>query len=237
MGKRIKPGNPQVAVAYIRVSKEEQRLGPEAQRVSVEAWAAHEGVHVAAWCVDQGVCSVTGIEGRPALLAAMAAVREHGAGFLVVARRDRIARDVVVAATVERAAAACGAQLVSAAGEGNGNAPADEFMRGVIDCAAQYERGIIRARTKAALATKRTKGERISGGIPYGFALAPDSVHFIAAQNEHDTIGIARALSAEGRSLRGIACELAGTGRLSRTGRPFAPVQVARMLAGARRSA
>jgi hypothetical protein len=44
---------------------------------------------------------------------------------LVVARRDRVARDVVLAAEIERAAAQTDARLVSATGEGNGDSPAD----------------------------------------------------------------------------------------------------------------
>ena len=60
---------------------------------------------MAAWHVDQGVCSVTPIDQRPGLVAALASLREHGAGVLVVAKRDRIARDVVLTAGVERAAA------------------------------------------------------------------------------------------------------------------------------------
>src|SRR5208283_2155434 len=131
------------------------------------------------WCVDQGVCSVTPIDGRPGLVAALAALREHGAGVLVVAKRDRIARDVVLTAGVERAAAQSGAAVVSAAGEGNGDAPADAFMRTVIDGAAAYERALIRARTKAALAAKTAKGER-AGEIPYGYRLAADGTHLCA---------------------------------------------------------
>src|SRR5208283_5556733 len=137
MSKRVRTGSPLVAVAYIRVSKDDQKLGPEAQRASIEAWATREGVSVAAWHVDAGVCSVTAIDGRPALVAALASLREHGAGILVVAKRDRIARDVVLTAGVERAAAQSGAAVVSAAGEGNGSSPADAFMRTVIDGAAQ----------------------------------------------------------------------------------------------------
>ncbi len=44
MSKRVRSGSPLVAVAYIRVSKDDQKLGPEAQRAAVEAWAAREGV-------------------------------------------------------------------------------------------------------------------------------------------------------------------------------------------------
>ena len=230
MSKRVQAGSSKVAVAYLRASKDEQRLSPEAQRATVEAWAAREGVQVVAWCVDQGVCSVTPIDGRTALLAALAALREHGAGVLVVAKRDRIARDVVLAAGVEREAARLGARVTSASGEGNGDSPADQFMRTVVDGAAQYERGLIRARTKAALAAKSAKGERV-GAVPFGFALAADGVHLVAVEGEQVVIARARALAAEGRSLRAVAAQLAVEGHVSRKGGAFFAPQVARMLA------
>jgi DNA invertase Pin-like site-specific DNA recombinase len=161
MRNRIASRSPRVAVAYLRASKDEQRLSPDAQRAAIEAWATHEGVRVVAWCVDRSIRSVSPIAERPGLRAALAAVRDDEAGLLVVAKRDRLARDVVLAATIERAAAAAGARVVSASGEGNGDSPADAFMRTVIDGAAQYEHGLIRARTAAALAAKRARGERV----------------------------------------------------------------------------
>src|SRR5678816_2395195 len=90
--------SPAVAVAYLRVSTEDQNLGPAAQRATITAWAARQGVQVAAWFTDQGVSGGKPVEDRPALLAALEALRVHGAGLLVAGKRDRIARDVVVAA-------------------------------------------------------------------------------------------------------------------------------------------
>jgi site-specific DNA recombinase len=224
--------SPQVAIAYLRASTDEQKLSPEAQRAAIEAWAAREGVQMAAWHVDQGVCSVTPIDERPALVAALAALRDHRAGVLVVARRDRIARDVVLTATVERLVERAGARVVSTAGEGNGDTPADAFMRTVIDGAAQYERALIGARTKAALQAKRAKGERVSARLPYGYALAADGVHLAPVDSEQAVISRARALASQpGLSLARVAEALAGEGLLSRSGRPFAPMQISRMLA------
>jgi DNA invertase Pin-like site-specific DNA recombinase len=239
MSKRVKVGSPLVAVAYVRVSKDDQKLGAEAQRASVEAWAAREGVSVAAWHVDQGVCSVTPIDGRPALVAALASLREHGAGVLVVAKRDRIARDPALTAAVENAAAAAGAAVRSAAGEGNGSTPADEFMRGVIDSASRYERALIRARTTAALAVIRARGQKTGGSVPYGYRLDVDGRALVAIEGEQAVMARARTLAAEGRSLRAVAAELAAEGHVSRKGVPFFAAQVGRMLAGveARRTA
>ena len=80
------------AVGYLRVSTQDQHLGPEAQRATIETWAAREGVQVTAWHVDMGVSGATPIDARPGLVAALASLREHGAGILVVAKRDRICR-------------------------------------------------------------------------------------------------------------------------------------------------
>jgi DNA invertase Pin-like site-specific DNA recombinase len=237
MSKRVRSGSPLVAVAYIRASKGDQKLSPEAQRASIEAWARSQGVSVAAWHVDAGVCSVTAIDQRPALVAALASLREHGAGVFVVAKRDRIARDVVLTAGVERAATSAGAVVVSAAGEGNGAAPADAFMRTVIDGAAAYERALIRARTTAALAVIRARGQKTGGSVPYGYSLAADGRRLVAVESEQATIARARALASEGRSLRAVAVQLAAEGHVSRKGVAFFAAQVGRMLDQAERSA
>jgi len=234
MVKRTQLGDPRIAVAYIRVSKDEQRLGPEVQRAAIRYWAARAGIRIAAWHTDQGVCSVLPIEKRPALSAALAGVSRHGAGVLVVAKRDRLARDVVLAAGVERATRGAGARVVSADGTGNGDTPADGFMRTIVDGAAEYERALIRARTRAALQAKRARGERV-GSIAYGFTLAPDGVHLVALEHEQRTIARARRLARAGRSLRSIAAALARAGHVSRAGRPFFAAQIARMLGGIER--
>jgi DNA invertase Pin-like site-specific DNA recombinase len=229
MSKCTAVGTSTVAIAYLRASKREQRLSPEAQRAAIAAWAACERVRVAAWCIDHGVRSVTPLEQRPALCAALGAVRQHRATLFVVAKRDRIARDVMLAANVERAVSLAGARVVSASGEGNGDSPADAFIRTVIDGAAQYEHGLIRARTRAALEAKRARGERV-GSIPFGFTLAADGVHLVLDRHEQAIILRARSLRGRGLSFRAVAARLATEGRTNRKGRPFFATQVARML-------
>ena len=212
--------NLSVAIAYVRASKREQRLSPEAQRAAIESWAARERVRVAEWYIDHGVRSIAPLEHRPALCGALIAVRRYKSMVLVVAKRDRIARDVVLAASIERAVAMEGGRIVSASGEGNGDSPADAFIRTVIDGAAQYEHGLIRARTTAALAAKRARGERV-GSVPFGFALHADGVRLVANLRERATIARAHRLRARGLSLRAVAARLADEGRVSRSGRRF----------------
>lgn len=224
MSRRTRPGNPLVAVAYLRVSTEDQRLGTEAQMATIQQWAAANGVTVAATFTDQGVSGAAGIEQRPGLVAALSALRTLGAGALVVGKRDRIARDVVIAAMVERAADAAGARVVSADGMGNGDAPADAFMRTVLDGAAAYERALIRSRTKAALAAKKARGERV-GTVPYGYRADADG-RLVEDAAEQGVLAIVRELRSAGLSVRAVAAELAARGIVSRKGRPFFPAAV-----------
>jgi DNA invertase Pin-like site-specific DNA recombinase len=232
MTKRARNGNPLLAVAYVRVSTDDQRLGPEAQRAALVAWAAREGVTIAAWHVDQGVSGGSDLDDRPALVAALGELRAIGAGVLAVAKRDRLARDVYIAATIERAASTCGARVACADGAGNGDTPADAFMRTILDAAAAYERALIRGRTRSALAAKRAKGER-TGEVPYGFRLAADRVRVERDEAEQGVLAVVRELRAAGLSQRAIVAELDVRGVVSRAGAPFGQTQIARMLARA----
>ena len=136
----------------------------------------------------------------------------------------------MLASTVGRAVQANGAALVSTMNEGNGDSPSDTMMRGVVDVFAQYERDMIRARTKAALAAKSAKGERV-GSVPYGFRLDVDRIHIVADEAERAVLAIVRELAASGFSQRSIVSELAARGLVSRSGGLFQKTQVARMLA------
>ena len=219
------------AVGYLRVSTDDQALGPDAQRAAIEAWAKRSGVQVVAWHADLGVSGGAPVDKRPALLAALDALATHGAGVLVVAKRDRLARDVMAAAMVERLADRIGARIVSAAGEGtDGTDPASQLMRTMVDAFAQYERALIRARTKAALAVKSARGERV-GCLPYGSSLAADGRTLEPCQAEQAVIATVRAARARGLTLRAIVSELEAAGLSSRSGRPFQKRQVERMLA------
>jgi DNA invertase Pin-like site-specific DNA recombinase len=186
---------------------------------------------VIAWHTDH-ICSVTEIEGRAGLLAALTDLRTHGAGVLVVAKRDRIARDVVLAATIEREVAARGARIASVAGEGTeGNDPSSQLMRGISDLFAQHERAMIRARTTAALAAKKARGQR-AGELPYGFAVGADGATLVPCEAEQGVIARVREAKARGVALRGIVMELERAGIVSRKGRPLQLTQVARIARG-----
>jgi DNA invertase Pin-like site-specific DNA recombinase len=218
------------AIAYIRVSTDEQAesgAGLAAQRAACAAWAERAGATCETYA-DEGVSGASGIEARPALLAAIAELRSGD--VLLVSRRDRLARDPIVTAMVERLVVRAGARVVSCAGEGtDGDSPTDVLMRRIVDAFAEYERLVIGARTKAALASIRASGRKTGGRVPYGFELLGDGRTLAPCAAEQVVVARVRELRTAGLSLRAVAGELARAGMLSREGRTFDAKAIARM--------
>lgn len=210
------------AIAYRRVSTAEQAgsgLGLDAQQAAIAAGAARLGLPLADTFIDTGISGGLPLEQRPGLLAALDAIGKGD--VLIVAKRDRLGRDVLNVAMFERLAERKGARIVSAAGEGTDtNDPTSRLMRQIVDCFAEYERAIIRARTRAALAVKKARGERV-GGIPFGYQLAGDGRTLEPHADEQRALGLLRELRAAGYSFRAVADELNRQGFRSRTGGPW----------------
>ena len=220
-----------MVVGYIRVSTDEQTLGPEAQHAALTQWCAAHGAELAAVHADQGISGAAALDKRPGLLAALAALKTHGAGVLLVAKRDRLARDPIVSAMVEAAAARAGATVRAADGAGDGDGPADVLMRRIVDAFAEYERLLIKARTRAALAVKKRRNERV-GEPCYGWKLAADGVHLEPDPTEQTIVARVQQDRAAGLTLRAIAERLAAAGLAPRRGGRWHPQTLANVAKG-----
>lgn len=231
--RRVKPGDPSRAVAYLRTSKEEQQLGIEAQRAQMEAWASAHRVSIVSWQRDH-LSGALDAEDRPGLLAAVAAVRVHRAGLILMMRRDRLARDSYIAAAIERTIQTAGARILTIDGVAQGDGAEDKFMRRLLDAVAEYERALISARTKAVAAVKRSKGEAF-GYAPYGFRV--EGKKLVPDERERTTAQALLALRNEGvelsgrpHSLRWLTEQAQKRGFVSRTGKPLSFNLVARIV-------
>ena len=206
------------AFGYRRVStglQADSGLGLEAQQAALVQAAARLGLQLVETFTDAAVSGTVGIENRPGLFGAVNQLRKGD--VLLVSKRDRLGRDVVLVAMIERLVERKGARIVSAAGEGNGDDAASLLQRRIIDAFSEYERLIIGQRTKAALKAKRQRGER-AGTLPYGFQLAADGRQLVQEPAEQEALRLLHELKDGGATLRTIAAELDRQGFRTRTG-------------------
>lgn len=160
--------DPSIAIAYLRVSSDEQTV--QQQREEIERWARSLGVTIAEWFVDEGISGAAelSIAKRPGMMNAIAALKVHRAGLLVAWKRDRLARCVASAAAIEKLCKEQGAKVVTADGLDASDTPEGMLVRSMLDVIAAYELELIRVRTRIAMASKKKRGEAV-GSAPYGW--------------------------------------------------------------------
>jgi len=207
------------AFAYLRVSTDEQATsgaGLDGQLHAIREWCRKAGAELAGVFNDDGVSGGAPLDKRVSLLDAVNAL--GNGDILLVSKRDRLSRDPVSTAVVERMVAKRKARIVSAAGEGtDGDSPTDILLRRVVDAFAEHERLVIAARTRAALQAKKRRGHR-TGTVPLGYvadlpsrSLRPDDetpATLIPVVEELAVVERVRAERASGLTLREIAARL-----------------------------
>ena len=144
------------AIAYYRVSTSGQGksgLGLEAQREAVERFAQSEGITlIASFQEIESGKGADAMDRRPVLAAALAAAKDEGCA-VIVAKLDRLSRDVHFVSGL------MGQRIPFIVAELGANA--DSFMLHLYAALAEKERNLISERTKAALAAAKAKGVKL----------------------------------------------------------------------------
>ena len=227
---------PKIALSYLRVSTDRQDLSLIAQRDAIAAFASREGFEIVAEFADDGVSGAAPLDRRPALIEALGALQAKGATAILVAKHDRLARDVFVSASAHRLAERSGATILSADGAGNGAEPANQLLRSILAAMAQFERALISTRTRAALAVKRDRGERVSGKPPFGYRF--EGGMRVPVEHELSLLEQMQELQRQGLGALRIAGVLNAAGDLNpRTAKPWGRGSISSILATAKRRA
>jgi DNA invertase Pin-like site-specific DNA recombinase len=144
------------AIGYTRVSTSMQQrsgLGLAAQRSAIESFAKAEGLNITAWHTDAETGKGSdALARRPGLAAALKAARK-ARGPVLVAKLDRLSRDVhfisgLMAHRVEFIVTALGRQ-------------SDPFILHLYAALDEKERALISERTKAGLAAAKRRGQKL----------------------------------------------------------------------------
>jgi len=146
------------AIAYVRVSTTAQGrsgLGLSAQRERVQQFAAAEGLEIVGEFVEvETGKGADALERRPQLAAALAMARLHQCP-VVVAKLDRLSRDVhFISGLMAHRVPFIVAEL---------GADADPFMLHIYAALAEKERALIAKRTREALVAAKARGKSLGG--------------------------------------------------------------------------
>lgn len=221
-------------VGYLRVSTDQQAdgYGLDVQRSSIEQWAGNRGERVVAWSRDEGVSGTLEPSVRDGWQHARRLVNEHDAEGIVVAKADRLSRDLIGQEVTVRDCQQSGVRLVSVAEPEVFDASDDphrEMVRQMLGVLANYERRVLRQRMEAGKAKKKAAGGYVGGMPPYGWR--PVNGELEADPAEQVIVAEMGRLRSEGWGFRRIADQLNARGVPSKTGKRWHPPTVRDVLA------
>ena len=135
-------------VAYYRVSTRKQGLGLDAQQTTVQQYVQNHGGNIIAEYSEKESGKGANIKNRTELWAALDRCKQTGA-TLILAKLDRLARDVVFTMTICNS----GVDIVFC------DLPqVNTMILGIFATVAQYERELCSDRTRKALAERKKQG-------------------------------------------------------------------------------
>jgi DNA invertase Pin-like site-specific DNA recombinase len=216
------------AIAYLRVSTRQQQrsgLGIEAQRAAIERFAANESLTIAAEFVEfESGKGFDALDRRPQLAGALAAAKASKCS-VIVAKLDRLSRDVAfVAGLMAQRVPFMVAEL---------GRDADPFMLHLYAALAEKERRLIAERTKAALAAKKAAGATLGNPRNLDHAGSLGRAALVRAADEFASglIPVVRAIRASGAlTLASMAIELNRRGVRSARGGEWHPSSVSNLI-------
>lgn len=215
-------------IAYIRVSTSAQGksgLGLEAQRDNIRRFAETEGYEIVAeYCEVETGKGSDALDRRPQLNEALAAAR-RAKGSICVAKLDRLSRDVhfisgLMAHRVPFIVTELGADV-------------DPFILHLYAALGEKERALISARTKAALAALKAKGDIKLGNPEIEKAASVGRKVVMANADRHaaNVLPVVQEIQKSGMtSLRDIASALNARGIQTARGGSWHPTTVKNLL-------
>ncbi len=221
------------AVAYIRTSSAANvgadKDSEKRQRTTIESYAKRAGFILFGEFTDAAVSGADPIESRAGFSALLDQIEGNGVRIVIVEDASRFARELITQELGILALINRGVRVLTANGDDltDSSDPSRVMMRQIAGAFHQYEKARLVAKLKVARDRKRALGVKVEG--------RKTNVEIDAAESGGQMLALVRKLrrkSPKGgrRSLRAVAAELAKAGFLSRSGRPYGPTAIGRML-------
>ena len=219
------------AIAYIRVSTEEQSLGLDAQRERVESYCHARGYELVAVVEDKGASGKT--LNRSGMDKVRKIMKRKMVDAVVALKLDRLTRRVPDLHTLMKESAETGVAIVSIMETLDTSSAAGRLMVHMLAGMAEWEREVIAERTSAALTLLASRGERVGRHAAIGSANGEGA----RQEEECRTLSVLREIILSGscldcnkaESLRCMADMLEAQGCTNRAGKRYGASSIQRM--------
>ena len=225
-------------IAYLRVSTAGQVVdgyGLDAQETAIRQYVANIGGTITEVIRDEGVSGTLPAHERPGLMQAIGLLGGGEADALVIARLDRLARDLTTQEAILAQCWALAADVHSAdlglIHEDDPDDPMRTAMRQMVGVFAQLDRALVIKRLRDGRRAKVASGGKGSGSYPYGW----DRHGEVAS--EQRVLTYVRRLRNMGQTWQAIADDLNAEGLVPRTAPRWTAANVAKGTAHAGRRA
>ena len=217
------PRRVRIALRVSTTDQGEDGNGIQSQLDACESYAREHGMEIVG--VYRDVISGTSHpRDREGLSRLMRDLKEGET--VLVHRRDRLSRDMYLGLWCEKEIQRLGGTLESTDG-GNGNDPTQELFRHLVMIFAQYEKSLIRDRTRSALKKIKDSGRKL-GRPPFGFSYTESGD--LVKNDHYPTVERMQNLRDEGLNYSKISRTLNAEDLKSQTGKDFTPQMVRNLL-------
>jgi site-specific DNA recombinase len=222
------------AVCYYRVSTENQvgedKFGLPAQRDAVESYADRTEIEIVGEYEDDGISGST--LDRPGLQQMLKDAAEKTFDCVLVAKGDRVARDLYVALFIEKELLVHGIEIISVSEPMANGDPMSKAFRQMMAVFAELEKDMITARMSGGRKQKARGGGYAGGRPAIGYQVAKGQKALEVDGEKIATVQRVFALRNKRpkMTLQRIADILNKEGHTTAQGKQFQPMQVKRIL-------
>ena len=220
------------AAGYLRVSSDGQvgpeRYGLDSQRAQIEAYATANGYELATWFEDAGLSG--GTLARPGLNACIDAAARRDVDVVLVAKMDRLSRDVADSLAVRSRLLLSNVQVVSVTEPYDPQDPAGVFFMHIMTAMSQLEKSRIKDRLSGGRKAKARQGGYAGGRPALGYSATKGGKVLTVEPAGAATVQRVYALRSEGLSMGKIAAALNSEGITTAEGKTWHDNQVKRVL-------
>jgi DNA invertase Pin-like site-specific DNA recombinase len=234
--KKLPATNSSKAVAYIRVSSDEQAeagVSLDAQAAKLRAYSQVRGLELVEVISDPAVSGHTPLGERAGGRRLLGLVEAGTVEHVLAVKLDRLFRNALNCLQLVEIWSRQGVGLHILDMGGNAVDTSSAMGKMFLTMAAGFaemERNLMAERTKAAL--ERERGERLGGHLPYGYEVVAGSKLLLESEADKKLMARAKRLQRQGLSVRAIAEKLAREGYVTRRGRPMTKSTVGNLLKG-----